>query len=96
MSLSSRYSNFNEFEKKKFEQCSAIINKNILKLKKNYNIKILNNIKNELVDIGINKIDYCEIRNEENLKVSYTKIKSRLFIGFYLNAIRVIDNFILY
>ena len=50
----------------------------------------------ELKIIGISQIDYCEVRNEDDLSASKINIKSRLFIAFYLNQIRVIDNFILY
>ena len=38
------------------------------------------------------KIDYLELRNENNLKVSSTKKNSRLFIAYYLNNVRLIDN----
>jgi len=96
MSLSSRYSKFNEGDKIKFEKCAKIINSNILNLKKCFDHRILINIKNELRNIGISQIDYCEIRNEDELSISKIHKKSRLFIAFYLNTIRVIDNFILY
>ena len=38
------------------------------------------------------KIDYLELRNIKNLKVSKTKNNSRLFIAYYLNNVRLIDN----
>ena len=38
------------------------------------------------------KIDYLELRNINNLKLSNTKTKSRLFIAYYLNKVRLIDN----
>ena len=38
------------------------------------------------------KIDYLELRNIKNLKISKTKNNSRLFIAYYLNNIRLIDN----
>ena len=44
----------------------------------------------------VNKIDYLEIREEENLQLTEKKTKARLFIAFYLGEIRIIDNFILY
>jgi len=96
MSLSSRYSTFNEEEKTKFDMCAKIINSNILNLKKYFDQKILDSIEKELKTIGISKIDYCEVRNEDDLSTSKKNIKSRLFIAFYLNQIRIIDNFILY
>ena len=38
------------------------------------------------------KIDYLELRNIKNLKISKTKNNSRLFIAYYLNNVRLIDN----
>ena len=38
------------------------------------------------------KIDYLELRNVNNLKISNTKKNSRLFIAYYLNNVRLIDN----
>ena len=66
------------------------------RLKKNLNQENLQSIEYELKNFGISKIDYCEVRNEENLSLSKINERSRLFIAFYLSKIRVIDNFILY
>ena len=96
MSLSSRYSIFTSDQQIKFEQCANIINSYLKKLKKNFNLKILNNLQDEFKNFGISKIDYCEVRNEEDLSLSMTKERSRLFVAFYINKIRVIDNFVLY
>jgi len=38
------------------------------------------------------KIDYLELRSENNLKISSTNKNSRLFIAYYLNNVRLIDN----
>ena len=38
------------------------------------------------------KIDYLELRNINNLKISNTITNSRLFIAYYLNNVRLIDN----
>ena len=96
MSLSSRYLAFSQDQQIKFEGCAKIINSNLLNLKKNFNQQILDNIKDELRNLGILKIEYCELRDEENLSLSKINARSRLFIAFYINKIRVIDNFILY
>ena len=96
MSLSSRYSSFTQDEKIKFAKCANIIKSNLIKLKKNFNHKNVDNLQDELKNFGISKIDYCEVRNENDLRLSKTKKRSRLFLAFYINAIRVIDNFILY
>ena len=96
MSLSSRYSSFTQDQKIKFAQCASIIKSNLINLKKNFNQTILDNLQDELKGIGISKIDYCEARNEDDLNLSKMKQRSRLFLAFYINKMRVIDNFILY
>ena len=96
MSLSSRYSSFTQDQKIKFAQCAGIIKSNLINLKKNFNQKNVDNLQDELKNCGISKIDYCEVRDENDLSLSMTKKSSRLFLAFYINTIRVIDNFILY
>jgi pantoate--beta-alanine ligase len=96
MSLSSRYSSFTQDQKTKLAQCASIIKSNLINLKKNFNQTILDNLQDELKGIGISKIDYCEVRDEDDLNLSKIKQRSRLFLAFYINKIRVIDNFILY
>ena len=38
------------------------------------------------------KIDYLELRNINNLKLSNAINTSRLFVAYYLNGVRLIDN----
>lgn len=57
--------------------------------------QILPQKKEELLAIGFEKIDYLEIRDEENLNLISdfsTKIPARIFIAAYLDGIRLIDN----
>ena len=96
MSLSSRYTKLSSKEKTQFDECAKIIDKNLLDLINSFDTKILENIKKELQSIGISKIDYCEVREENNLEISNTNEDSRLFVAFYVNEIRIIDNFVLY
>ena len=96
MSLSSRYVNFSQNQQLQFEECAKIINTQFQILKKIFNQETVKSIEYELKNFGISKIDYCEVRNEENLSLSKINERSRLFIAFYLSEIRVIDNFILY
>ena len=49
--------------------------------------------KKELINIYKIKIDYLELRNIKDLKISNTKKNSRLFIAYYLHNVRLIDNF---
>ena len=39
------------------------------------------------------KIDYLEFRDEKKLKLDNFKSKYRLFIAYYINGVRLIDNF---
>ncbi len=66
------------------------IKKNI-KNKKNIS-RFLNLQKKELKNNFKIKIDYLELRNLNNLKISTTKKNSRLFIAYYLKNVRLIDN----
>ena len=67
-----------------------IIKKNI-KNKKNF-LNFLRLKKKELNNKYKIKIDYLELRNIKNLRLSNTIINSRLFIAYYLNNVRLIDN----
>ena len=96
MSLSSRYNNFSEIDKTIFNVCAYQIDQLIKNLKNNFNKVNLEDFKFTLSQNGVKKIDYLEIRNEENLLLSNTLNKSRLFIAIYIGQVRVIDNFILY
>ncbi len=69
-----------------------IIKKNIIKQK---NIrKYLKKKTKFLIEKNYNKIriDYLELRNEKNLKISNSLNKSKLFIAYYINKVRLIDN----
>ena len=96
MSLSSRFNNFSANDKKVFDKCAYQISLLIIKLKEDINKVNLADYKSILQLQGVKKIEYLEIRDEENLSFSKTCNKSRLFIATYVGDVRVIDNFILY
>ena len=96
MSLSSRFNNFSANDRKVFDKCAYQIGLLITKLKKDINAISLADFKSILQQKGVKKIDYIEIRDEENLLFSNKCNKSRLFIAMYVGDVRVIDNFILY
>ena len=82
--------------KKNLALASVIIRKLInlkknIKLKKNKN-RYLKTVKNELEKKFNIKIEYLELRNIYNLKLSNVINKSRLFVAYYLNGVRLIDN----
>ena len=96
MSLSSRFDNFSVNDRKVFDKCANQISLLITKLKNDINTVNLADFKSRLQQEGVKKIDYLEIRNEENLLLSKNCNESRLFIAMYVGEIRVIDNFVLY
>ena len=82
--------------KKNLALASVIIRKLInlkknIKLKKNKN-RYLKTVKNDLEKKFNIKIEYLELRNIYNLKLSSVINKSRLFVAYYLNGVRLIDN----
>ena len=96
MSLSSRNSKLNDDQLEIFKNLANKITKFIDLIKQsNTKIKLEDFIK-DLSNININKIDYFEIRDEENLKVTDDYAHARLFIALYIDEIRIIDNFKLY
>ena len=96
MSLSSRYLNFNSLEKNLFNKTALILVKNINQLRNEIDDLYLDNIRKEFKKLNINKIDYLEIRDDKQLLPTDKKNYARLFIAYYINNIRIIDNFILY
>ncbi len=96
MSLSSRNSNFNSYQKKIFKNLSKKVNLFVKSLKQNNFKTNFNDFKNELSNIGINKIDYLEIRDENSLKITKDYKSARLFIAVHISDVRIIDNFKLY
>ena len=54
--------------------------------------KIISKKKKELSKLYKIKIEYLELRNMYNLKNSNTLKNSKLFIAYYINKIRLIDN----
>ena len=62
-------------------------------IKKNIkNSKKINDIKDQFFKYGI-KIEYLEIRNKFNLSKKFNKSNFKLFVAFYINNVRLIDNF---
>jgi len=63
-------------------------------IKKQKNIKkFLLFKKDEIQKLLKIKIEYLELRSVTNLKISTTLNKSKIFIAYYINKIRLIDNF---
>tara|TARA_B100000575_G_scaffold33796_1_gene22728 strand:+ start:172 stop:984 length:813 start_codon:yes stop_codon:yes gene_type:complete len=74
------------------------IAKNLISFKKNISdekniIKLLDSKKKELTNFYNISIEYLELRNIMNLKTSKNFKKAKLFIAYYINKVRLIDNF---
>ena len=96
MSLSSRNSKFTNDQSKIFNQLGSKIYEFINLCKKKCNYINFDDFKKQILENSINKIDYIEIRNENNLEITDVSSKARLFIALYIGEIRIIDNFKLY
>jgi pantoate--beta-alanine ligase len=96
MSFSSRYNNFTLSQSNLFDQSAIKIILNVKVLRKKINNEHIRTIKKELIKLNIKKIDYIEIRNEISLLTTNENRNARLFIAFYIDNIRILDNFILY
>ncbi len=96
MSYSSRYKNFNKEQKNIFNEIAVIINNYVKNLKEKIDSNTLEKLKKDLLKSKIKKIDYIEIREEKNLEKTNNNNQARLFLAFYLDKIRVVDNFLLY
>ena len=79
-------------------QKASFLSKNLIKLKRSLanskkikqNLKIQSKYYEKLLKI---KIEYLELRSIKNLKISNTVKSSRLFVAYYVDNIRFIDNF---
>ena len=96
MSLSSRYNNFNINQEILFNQISLKINDCVNLLKKQIDINNLKNLNQYLEEDKKIKVDYLEVRDDDELLLTQKNKNARLFISFYIEDIRIIDNFKLY
>ncbi len=96
MSLSSRNSNFNSYQNAIFKSLSKKINIFLKSLRQNDIKTNIDNFKKELSKINIDRIDYLEIREENNLTTTSEFASARFFLALYIDDIRIIDNFKLY
>ena len=94
IALSSRNYLLNEFELNKVGQLVKMIKKikKNLWYKKNIN-KFLDIKKKEIQRKLMIKIEYFELRNIKNFHLSNNSKNSKIFIAYYVNKVRLIDNF---
>jgi len=97
LAMSSRNQRLSEFNKIKAAEIFKALNEIKIEAKNNpQNIKnILQEKHNQLLKNGFEKIDYLEIRDEENLQLlqNFDSSKNwRIFVALYLQQVRLIDN----
>lgn len=96
LAMSSRNQRLSENGKIKAAEIFRILSeiRNLVKNSHQEISEILNLKRQELIKLGFEKIDYLEIRSEENLKLieKLDNQKSRIFIAAYLEEVRLIDN----
>ena len=87
--------NFN-LDKKQMEIAKNVYNY-LIKIKKNTKKKFklfnFSLFKKDLIKLGVNKIDYLEIINQKSLRrPKKAKESFSIFVAYYLNKVRLIDN----
>tara|TARA_B100000575_G_C22974536_1_gene562504 strand:- start:106 stop:915 length:810 start_codon:yes stop_codon:yes gene_type:complete len=93
LALSSRNFLLNRKDKLK----AGRIARNLMNFKKKITKKNLNKLffekKKELKKFFNVKVEYLELRNKHDLKISNNIKNSKIFIAYFMNTIRLIDNF---
>lgn len=97
LAMSSRNQRLSESSKIKAASIFQILSEIKKEVKNNPQklAEILQQKRQKLLEIGFEKIDYLEIRDEKNLKLvtnSDFSAAARIFIAVYLDEIRLIDN----
>ena len=95
IALSSRNNLLNKIDHKTLSLISNDLNnlKKIIYRNRKQSKKIINTIKKDLIKKFKVKIEYLECRNIVNLNTNIQKKSFKLFVAFYLNNVRLIDNF---
>lgn len=96
LAMSSRNQRLSESDQNKAAQIFKILTeiKNEVKNVENFT-EILQKKSQNLLQNGFEKIDYLEIRDEQNLHLITrfdARFRSRIFIAVYLSGVRLIDN----
>lgn len=82
----------NQLLKQKHLEIASKVYKYLKRVKKKSSIKI-NQVKKNILNFGVEKIDYIEVLNVRTLKKSFKLSKnSKIFIAYHLNKVRLIDN----
>tara|TARA_X000001036_G_scaffold40001_1_gene32261 strand:- start:1044 stop:1844 length:801 start_codon:yes stop_codon:yes gene_type:complete len=86
------FSTRNNLLNKKQFQIASDVYKYLLKIKKKPSVNLFK-LKKKIYNLGVIKIDYLEVYNLKTLKKSSSLSKnSKIFIAYYLDNVRLIDN----
>ena len=69
-----------------------ILKKNKIIIKRNFQNYKLNNLKRQIISLGLNKIEYLKLLNLKTLKYPKINENFNIFIAYYLGKTRLIDN----
>ena len=93
IACSSRNINLNKKQRKIASNIFYYFSNLKKKIKKDFNLFKINDIKNDLINLGANKIDYLENYNIKNFKKTKKfNQKFNLFFAYYIKHTRLIDN----
>ncbi len=93
IACSTRNSRLNQHQMKIASSIFHYLFKLKKKLKVNFSLFKLNKVKIDLINLGASKIDYIENYNTKNFeKIRKTNKKFNLFIAYYIQNTRLIDN----
>ena len=94
IALSSRNVLLNNTDIKKSSYIANLILNFKRKMKRNISFKIhLKNIIDKINNIKKIKVEYLEVRNKINLSKNYNRSNFKIFIAYYNNNVRLIDNY---
>ena len=94
VALSSRNKLLNALDIKKSSYIANLLLKFRNKIKNNFSLKKdINDIIFKINRINKVKVEYLEIRNKKNLSKNCNKNNFKIFIAYYNNKIRLIDNY---
>ena len=77
----------------KARKVSKILKQYYLSIKKNFKNHSKKNMVENYVKKYTDKIEYFDIRNKKNLSIKYNKTNFKIFIAYYLDGVRLIDNY---
>ena len=91
--LSSRNKLLSKKDIKKGQKVSTILKNYYLSIKKNkQNFQVINKIKLKILK-NVDKLEYLVLKNKNNMTNRFNKDNFKIFICYYLNNVRLIDNY---